>query len=177
MSDDPVVVTLDMLLDKEGRIPVRCKPRSTTRRRVASTTEDPAEGGSVYFIRHPDGFIKIGKAQGHPHNVKVRLKDLQGANPHELELLGSVACKEYSKLEAHLHGAFKLQRVRGEWFKLTDYDVRKTFEFFGLKVPEFAKDAEDPHAEPFDAEGVYPTQNYKHFRKYRPNRPRTVTKG
>lgn len=52
MNDEPVVVTLDMLLEKEGRIPVRCKPRSTTRRRVASTTNVSEEWRPVPGLEH-----------------------------------------------------------------------------------------------------------------------------
>lgn len=64
----------------------------------------------VYFVRCQEP-IKIGVAA----DVAARIADLQGANPHELELLAQV--RGGRDFERQLHERFVQARIRGEWFR------------------------------------------------------------
>jgi len=75
--------------------------------------------GYVYVIRCND-FYKIGKA----NNVKSRLEALQTATPYALELILTFKTKYPLRLESHLHYHFRNQNVRGEWFTLSDNDLK-----------------------------------------------------
>ena len=71
----------------------------------------------LYFIECAATFkpIKIGVSK-HP---KKRLKDLQTSNPFRLKLLEQVNCVNESSaygIEEKLHGIFKRNCIRGEWF-------------------------------------------------------------
>ncbi len=73
----------------------------------------PGDGEvKVYFI-HTGEFIKIGIAR----DVQHRMRQLQGSNPQDMEL---IACFDGSReLEERLHDRFKHCRHRGEWFHAT----------------------------------------------------------
>ena len=77
-------------------------------------------GRRVYFIQEKlTGAIKIGTAL----DVGRRLKNLQGANPNQLVLLGSMAGDQED--EAVLQRGFAKDRIRGEWFKSTPRLLRQ----------------------------------------------------
>lgn len=64
----------------------------------------------VYFLRAGD-FVKIGWAR----DVEKRIKALQTANPHELELLGVIpGCDDVERV---IHQRFNALHVRGEWYR------------------------------------------------------------
>ena len=65
---------------------------------------------NIYFLRDPDGAIKIGKAV----DVKKRIQSLQGGNPRQLTTLLVVQAPR--RLEFELHRRFKASRLQGEWF-------------------------------------------------------------
>lgn len=74
----------------------------------------------IYFIEDTNyKTIKIGKAT----NPKTRLNELQVGNPSHLELLAAceVELKNAKLAEQELHERFEPFRVRGEWFKATQY--------------------------------------------------------
>lgn len=65
----------------------------------------------VYFVS--DGTaVKIGRSL----DVKRRVAQLQKANPRPVVLLGVFAGG--AAAEAYFHGAFRLSRIHGEWFRL-----------------------------------------------------------
>ncbi len=69
-------------------------------------------GQKVYFIQMGEkGPIKIGQSA----NPELRLASLQTANPAALNLLWVYEGDEYT--EQNIHGIFKKDRIRGEWFK------------------------------------------------------------
>jgi len=77
-----------------------------------SVTGHSPLSGCVYFIRDTHtGSIKIGHTGG---PVQLRIAALQTANPHDLELLGTVSGGP--DVESALHQRFEAQRLRGEWF-------------------------------------------------------------
>ena len=67
----------------------------------------------IYFIR-TDGFAKIGCTR----NIKSRLSELQVSNPHDLNVMGLF--HGGFKKEEELHKLFADDRVRGEWYYLSD---------------------------------------------------------
>ena len=72
--------------------------------------------GNVYFIRDGMGNIKIGVAK----NPLQRKKDLQTANPNELEIFFIMKVPNMwiaKKIEYELHGLFADIRKKGEWFE------------------------------------------------------------
>ena len=73
----------------------------------------------LYFIQNSTtNAIKIGISA----NPIKRLQQLQTANGSELQLLHTIDCSDTPHgdrgCENRLHGILKLNRVRGEWFKL-----------------------------------------------------------
>lgn len=62
--------------------------------------------------------VKIGVSS----RIEQRFKDLQSANPDELELLSYCECpdKQVYQVEAYLHKKFKENNIRCEWFNLSD---------------------------------------------------------
>lgn len=75
--------------------------------------------GFVYVIRSgASDFYKIGWSR----DPKYRLKDLQIGNPLPLELVGTVPGS--TRTEAKWHVRFKNKRACGEWFELTEEEVR-----------------------------------------------------
>lgn len=63
----------------------------------------------VYFAAS-NGRIKI----GYSRNVAARMKDLAGANPHELEVIATIPGGR--ALEAKIHAALAAHRIKHEWF-------------------------------------------------------------
>jgi hypothetical protein len=65
---------------------------------------------NIYFLRDPDGAIKIGKAV----DVEKRIQALQSGNPRQLTTLLVVHAPR--RLEFELHRRFEASRLQGEWF-------------------------------------------------------------
>ena len=70
----------------------------------------------VYFIRNPNGLIKIGFTS----NLPERLKTLINSSGNELEVLYTFTPvnADISYIEARLHGRYGADRVMGEWFRI-----------------------------------------------------------
>ena len=74
----------------------------------------------VYLIRVQDtNLYKIGSSK----NPKGRMKSLQTANGAPLELINSVKCEHYWKVEKAMHRKFNSKLTMGEWFSLEEGDV------------------------------------------------------
>lgn len=67
---------------------------------------------TVYVLRHPHGFIKIGIAA----DAEKRLDALQTGCPYELEYWKSIGTTDAPACERYLHRGISGYRVRGEWF-------------------------------------------------------------
>lgn len=75
--------------------------------------------GYVYLIT--DGtFFKIGQSI----TPKKRLAAMRTTSPSELVLLHVIATDDMDTLETRLHSKFSKKNIRGEWFRLTDGDVK-----------------------------------------------------
>lgn len=70
------------------------------------------EHSSVYFVRRPDGLVKI----GYSTNLKQRLSALKTEHG-EVELLASLP--GHRQAERYIHSRFRVESVGGEWFAPT----------------------------------------------------------
>lgn len=83
----------------------------------------------VYFITDGE-FVKIGVAASLPN----RIKQLQTGNPRKLSAMYVIDAgtqKEALKVEANLHKIFSDKQCIGEWFNITENDVKKTCKKMG----------------------------------------------
>lgn len=87
--------------------------------------ETPTTGGYIYVIAF-SGYHKIGRAQ----NVERRIKSLLPTKFPEAPILKlSVAVDDSFTAERALHYKYSEQRVRGEWFNITDSDIETISDF------------------------------------------------
>lgn len=77
--------------------------------------------GYVYFVKADTIGMKIGCTS----NLKSRIKSLQTASPHELNLVDYVMCLNYPKIEELAHKYFEKQLIRGEWYDIGIDDIKK----------------------------------------------------
>ena len=83
--------------------------------------------GFVYLIVERDNIelnnnpVKIGVTTG---LIENRIKKLQTGNNSELHLISSFKTEYPFKLEKMLHLHYHAQRQNGEWFQLTDDDIK-----------------------------------------------------
>lgn len=89
------------------------QPASTNNGRRTPST-------SLYLIRAANGFVKIGISA----NVRKRFDALNASSPIELELIFTKTDMFACDLEAQLHKQYAAKRVKGEWFNLSDGDIR-----------------------------------------------------
>lgn len=75
----------------------------------------------VYLISDSNNYTyKIGVS----NNPEKRVKSLQTGNDRVLKIVHKVLCENYSDVETALHNQYKFLKVNGEWFDLTDTDVK-----------------------------------------------------
>lgn len=75
------------------------------------------------YVAHCQGLHKIGYTTGPPSE---RIRSLQTGNPFPIELVGAIPGEPQD--EIRFHGVFKSKRVSGEWFLLTEDDVKSILE-------------------------------------------------
>ena len=56
--------------------------------------------------------------------VSKRIKELKTGNGSDLYLINSFKSKWGTKIESQLHRTFKSKKINGEWFDLTDEEVK-----------------------------------------------------
>ena len=77
----------------------------------------------LYFIKDNHGNTKIGIS----NNVYTRLSTLQTGNADKLEIvdyIGPMSRKDALYLEKELHDKFNMVHVTGEWFEISDCEIR-----------------------------------------------------
>lgn len=86
--------------------------------------------GEVYFIRERDRLdgansqnVKIGIVKDVARDSQERLKDHQTGNPRDLELHHVTQTPGPHRVETFLHQKFGPNRVRSEWFRLSDEEL------------------------------------------------------
>lgn len=78
------------------------------------------DAGFVYLLRSEHGHYKIGRAK----NVRNRHQMIGTKMPFKVDLIHTIACEDYINAERMMHAAFAEKRLNGEWFALTDEDVK-----------------------------------------------------
>jgi hypothetical protein len=85
--------------------------------------------GSVYFFRHigltP---VKIGYSTNEsPIN---RFEQFKTYAPYGAEIVGFIQTTEAKEIETRLHNKYQSKRLNGEWFELTDDEIKKEIEIY-----------------------------------------------
>jgi hypothetical protein len=68
-----------------------------------------------------DVCYKIGYTKRDP---KKRLKELKTGNASDLSVIETFQSKWGTQIEARLHNIFDDKKISGEWFKLSDEDIK-----------------------------------------------------
>lgn len=75
----------------------------------------------VYLISDSNTYnYKIGISK----NPEKRIKSLQTGNDNKLKIIHKVLCENYMKVEKALHNKYSFLKINGEWFELTEEDVK-----------------------------------------------------
>lgn len=105
----------------------------------------------VYVIRHPHGFVKIGKS----NDPERRYKQIRRYSPYSLELAGSIraiddqADGSYLKTtEAELHHYYSRYRLKGEWFDLWPAEVEALVSLERVRAADIHNIRFELHAHP-----------------------------
>lgn len=72
------------------------------------------------YLLECQGLYKIGMTT---RDTAQRIADLSVGNPFDITCVAEIYRAGCSSLETQLHNKFASKRVRGEWFKLDEYDV------------------------------------------------------
>ncbi len=79
---------------------------------------------NIYIFKHNQA-CKIGIA----NNIKRRQKVLENSSGMEISLVYSKKIKFAQATEQHLHSMFQAQKIKGEWFALSDEDIASAISF------------------------------------------------
>lgn len=80
----------------------------------------------VYIIWDSSDYVKIGKAE----DLINRMKGLQTANPHELQILKTIQCIDDLQVEAALHAHFREYRVHTKWKYQSEWFLKSAVDEF-----------------------------------------------
>ena len=98
----------------------KAKAENWTKNKGANQSNNHRDYGCVYVIRAgATEYYKIGVA----NDVGHRLKNLQTAHYQELIVVRVFYSEEAYVLEKKIHALFDENRIRGEWFKLSQHDI------------------------------------------------------
>ena len=73
----------------------------------------------VYLISDGD-YIKIGVT----NDIDQRVQSLQTGNPNQLTILTCIPCENARYIEGMLHGVFDDFKMQGEWFNLSESQIK-----------------------------------------------------
>ncbi len=108
----------------------------TNRYNRKSSSSYPSGAGYIYVLQSM-GLCKIGQSK----KMKNRLRNYTTL-PDKPMLLICEEVEDMGKIEKELHKMFAHKREKGEWFKLTQFDIRQIKRFFKNKPVE-TKQIED----------------------------------
>jgi hypothetical protein len=74
----------------------------------------------VYLVRSVSSAYKIGRTR----NPEDRQRTFGIQLPFEVEFIALIEAEDMYTLERELHNRFAQKRINGEWFNLTDADVK-----------------------------------------------------
>lgn len=98
----------------------RLREKAVKSHEALSPVMEPDHSGLVYVIRADNGFCKI----GYTKDVIKRLNQLETASPCELELIIVIKAEDMYELEKELHARYADRQKKGEWFALTEPDIK-----------------------------------------------------
>jgi len=76
--------------------------------------------GYIYFLQAKNIAVKIGKTI----NLQNRFNQIQPRLPFETQVICTIKTSDYTLLENKFHKLFYNKHVNGEWFKLTNNDIK-----------------------------------------------------
>lgn len=92
--------------------------------RKAKDTSTSKSPGYVYLIQSSDGYWKIGRTI----DPDDRMRTFNVKLPFGVEYKHLIPCDDYYAAEKLLHDRYDHRRVNGEWFSLTESDVREIYQ-------------------------------------------------
>jgi len=84
-----------------------------------ATSDKNCENGYVYLLKFGSEY-KIGSSI----NVERRFREIRTQMPYEGKIIHSITTGDPSGIESYWHNYFKSNRLNGEWFKLSDAEVK-----------------------------------------------------
>lgn len=116
-----------------------------------STALFRSPSGYIYLLCISNKYYKIGLSR----QPNQRLRGIRWASPFPVEKLHQFYCQYISEIEAALHDRFRDKRLNGEWFELSQEDVRwfmsldsqNIYQEVNFMVP-FAQEKTETHPEP-----------------------------
>lgn len=118
VTDDDIALMHRRITELHRRITERHGARS--REPLPPKAAPKPQRGYVYLVRADNGLYKIGKTK----TIEPRIKALTIELPYGLEVIHTIATGDMNALESRFHNIFSEKRVRGEWFRLDDDDVK-----------------------------------------------------
>jgi len=80
---------------------------------------------NIYLVSSEINDQKVYKIGITKRAIEKRIKEFKTGNASELLLVNHFNSKWATKIERHLHKYFKNKKISGEWFDLTDEDLKK----------------------------------------------------
>ena len=93
----------------------------------------------VYFFKHKGiKGVKIGKTSG--DGVSERFSSFKTYSPNGAEILGYFETKNGIRDEGEIHKKYKNNRMNGEFFDITDYDIDKIINCYSVSTTKIKND-------------------------------------
>ncbi len=117
--------------------------------------------GCVYFFRHIGlSPVKIGFSNN--ESPLKRFEQFKTYAPYGSELLGFIITNESKKLETLLHLKFSNKRLKGEWFELSDEEVKTNIDLYtGIEQVNEMNDFIISFAKTKERDLVFSTNEFK----------------
>jgi excisionase family DNA binding protein len=87
--------------------------------KAKQVVRDCPDGQPCVYLLRLGQYHKIGKTI----HLTRRVAEFISIFPEDPELIHTIQTAQHSSLEAFLHQRFSRQRVKGEWFRLTENDI------------------------------------------------------
>jgi predicted GIY-YIG superfamily endonuclease len=101
-------------------------------KQVAQQPIYPLEG-YVYLLMAENGICKIGLTH---QDIKRRVEQIERDVPLKMEVLHYFYTKNCRKAEIHLHTKYAEQRIKYEWFKLSEEQIKRIMEIADESLDE-----------------------------------------
>ena len=79
---------------------------------------------NIYLLKSYYNELPIYKIGYTKRRVEDRIKDFKTGNVHDISIVHIFETDKYvNSIESTLHREYKFNRIRGEWFELSDIDI------------------------------------------------------